>query len=179
MSETLLFYALTFSRLALALVFAASSLGKLRDFPAFERAVRDFRVLPGRLVRPGAYLFLASEIAVVALMLAGAGLLWPGFLLAIVLLSLFSLALVMVLLRGIETACACFGSSRRPVSPADVGRNVGFLACAVVGLGSLSALSDAPVNVGPAEIGLLGMMALVCVAFLVYLGEVLAAFRSV
>ncbi|MDW8327916.1 MAG: MauE/DoxX family redox-associated membrane protein [Anaerolineales bacterium] len=59
---------MTFSRLALALAFAASSLGKLRDHAAFEQAVRDFRVLPERLVRPGAYLFLASESAVVVLM---------------------------------------------------------------------------------------------------------------
>lgn len=163
--------------MALGLIFAASSLGKLWDFSAFERAVRDFRVLPERLVRPGAYLFLVGEIAVAALMLAGAEFLWPGFLLAIFLLSLFCLALLSVLFRGIQTPCACFGLSHRPASLADVWRNVGFLAYALVGVGSLSALSDTPMKLGLAETGLLGMMALVCVALPVYLDEVIELFR--
>lgn len=38
-------YSLTFSRIAIGLVFAASSFGKVRNFPAFERAVEDFHIL--------------------------------------------------------------------------------------------------------------------------------------
>jgi uncharacterized membrane protein YphA (DoxX/SURF4 family) len=65
-------YSLTFTRIAIGLVFAASSVGKLRDFPAFERAVGNFHILPRRFVRLCSRLFLAGEIVVVALMLFGA-----------------------------------------------------------------------------------------------------------
>jgi uncharacterized membrane protein YphA (DoxX/SURF4 family) len=69
MPDVLAPYALTFSRIALGLVFAASSIGKLRDLPMFARAVENFRVLPRQFVRACAYMFLGGEIAVLALMI--------------------------------------------------------------------------------------------------------------
>lgn len=178
MPDVLASYALIFSRIALGLVFAASSLGKIRDFRAFERTVENFRVLPRQFVRACAYVFLGGEIAVLALMiLGGKSLLTAGFLSAILLLSVFCIALLTVLIRRLQVPCNCFGSSQRPASPADIWRNVGFLPCAFVGIASLPALSDATVKTTPGEAGLLGMMALVFVALSVYLGEVLEAFH--
>lgn len=171
-------YALTFSRIALGLVFAASSIGKLRDLPAFERTIENFRVLPRRLVRICAYIFMGGEIAVLALMiLGGKSLLLAGFLTAALLLSAFCIALFTVLIRRLQVPCNCFGSSQRPASPADIWRNVGFLACATLGVTSLTALPDAAVKMSLGETGLLGMMALVFVALSVSLGEVLEVFR--
>lgn len=171
-------YALTFSRIAMGLVFAASSLGKLRDFPAFERAIKNFQILPRQFVKTCAYVFLGGEIIVLALMiLGGRVLLMAGFLAAILLLSVFCIALLTILIRRLQVPCNCFGSSQKPASPADIWRNVGFLACAIVGIASLPALSDATVKMTPGEAGLLGMMALVFVALSVYLGEVLEAFH--
>lgn len=179
MPDALAPYALTFSRIAIGLVFAASSLGKLLDFPAFERTVENFRVLPQRLARVCAYVFLGGEIAVLVLMiLGGYSLLIAGFLTATLLLSVFCIALFAVLIRRLQVPCNCFGSSRKPSSPADIWRNVGFLACAMLGIASLTALPDAAVKMSLGEAGLLGMMALVFVTLSVSLGEVLEAFRA-
>ncbi len=82
MPDVLLPYSLTFSRIAIGLAFTASSIGKLRDFPMLERGIGNFQILPRRLARACAHLFLAGEVAVAALMLFGAGFLRIGFLLA-------------------------------------------------------------------------------------------------
>src|SRR5690606_21116223 len=136
-------YALTFSRIAIGLVFAASSLGKARAFPAFEGTVKGFQILPTQFVRLSSYLFLAAEIMVVLLMLLG-GKLRPmlGFLLAILLLSVFCIALLTVLVRRLRVPCACFGSSQRPAASAEIWRNIGFITCALIGVASLTTLSD-------------------------------------
>jgi len=178
MPDVLPAWALTFSRLALGLIFAASSLGKLRDFPAFERAITNFQILPRQLVRVSAYIFLAGELAVVALLLIGGRLLAPGLTLAILLLATFCVALLSVRVRRIRTPCHCFGSSRRPVTLFDVWRNVGFILCALLGIWSVSALSDTPMELSLGEIGLLGMMAAGFVALSVSLGEVIELFRT-
>lgn len=179
MLDVLAPYALIFARIALGLVFAASSIGKLRDFSAFERAVENFQILPRQFVGTCAYIFLGGEVAVVLLMVLRGGIfLMAGFLLAILLLSIFCIALLTVLIIRLQVPCNCFGSSQRPVSPADIWRNVGFIACAIVGIASLTMLTDATtVKMSLGEAGLLGMMALVFVALSVYLGEVLEAFR--
>ncbi len=116
---------------------------------------------------------------VLALMiLGGNSLLMAGFLTAVLLLSVFCIALLAILIRGLQVPCNCFGSSRKPASPADIWRNVGFLACAIVGIASLTALPDAAVKMSLGEAGLLGMMAVVFVALSVSLGEVLEVFRA-
>jgi hypothetical protein len=172
-------YALTFSRIALGLIFVASSIGKLRDFSAFERTVENFRVLPRQLAQVCAYVFLGGEIAILALMiLGGNSFLMVGFLMAILLLSIFCIALLTVLIRRLQVPCNCFGSSQRPTSPVDIWRNVGFLACAVLGTASLTALPGATTKMTLGESVLLGMMALVFVALSVYVGEVIDSFRA-
>ncbi len=176
MSDALAPYSLTFSRIAIGLVFAASSLGKMRAFPTFEQAVKDFQILPAQSARASSYLFLAGEILVVLLMLLGGKLLLMlGFLLAILLLSVFCIALLTVLVRRLRVPCNCFGSSQKPVSPADLWRNIAFLACAFVGVATLTALSNAVTNISLLETGLLGMIAVVFVALSVYLGEMTEA----
>lgn len=179
MLDALAPYSLTFSRIAIGIVFAASSLGKIRSFAAFEQAVKDFQILPAQYVRASSYVFLAGEIVVVLLMLLGGKLfLTLGFLLAILILCVFCIALLFVLARRLSVPCNCFGSSQKPVSPADLWRNVGFLACAVVGIGSLTTLSDTTMDVNLIETGLLAMMAIVFVVLSIYLGEVIEVLRA-
>jgi hypothetical protein len=179
MPDALAPYSLTFSRIAIGLIFAASSLGKIRSFAAFERAVKDFQILPAPFARISSYLFLGGEIMVLLLMpLGGKLLLMFGFLLAILLLSIFCIALLAVLIRRLQVPCNCFSSSQKPVSAADIWRNVGFIICAFVGVVSLTDLSDTTIGVSLLETGLLGIMAVVFVALLVYLGEVIETFRA-
>lgn len=178
MPDALISYSLIFSRIVIGLVFVASSLGKIRSFSAFEQAVENFQILPPQFVRACAAVFLGSELVIVVMMFwGGKSLLMIGFLIALILLSVFCIALLAVLIRRLQVPCNCFGSSQRPASSADIWRNVGLITCALMGIAALPALPDATTNISPLETGLLGMMALVFVALSIYLREVIEVFH--
>src|ERR1051326_7881489 len=126
-------YVLAFCRIATGLVFAFSGMGKARDFSQFKTTIANFRLLPRPLHAPAAFFFLSAEFAVVVLVALGEPLLPFGFGLAILLLLLFCGALASVLARGLRTACNCFGTSKQPVTVADVWRNLGLVLCAALG----------------------------------------------
>lgn len=123
-------YVLAFCRVAIGLIFAISSVGKIRDIARFQQAIQGFRLLPRSLSNLAALLFLGGEIAVVLFLLIGGTLLLSGFILAILLLLIFCVALASVLIRKLHTSCNCFGTSDRPITTIDIWRNMGFLLCA-------------------------------------------------
>ncbi len=162
-----------FCRLATGLLFGLSAATKARDIPAFYRAIEGFRLLPGGLVRLAAWAFLLGEGLVAALMLLGR--LRAGFLLALVLLTVFSFALASVLLRGLRAPCNCFGAGRRPVSGHDLARSLAFLVVAAAGwltAGVGRGTPDLP------QAALLAVMAAAVVLFWIGVGEVAEALRS-
>jgi uncharacterized membrane protein YphA (DoxX/SURF4 family) len=72
------------------------------------------------------------EIALGALLVSGLGAPLPAVAAALLLL-LFTVLLVVNLVRGRRPPCACFGSrSHEPISELSVARNIGLLALAVV-----------------------------------------------
>ena len=137
-------YLLTFCRLVIGLVFVISFVGKVRDVGQFAATIGRFDLLPRRWTQTAALLFLGGEAAVVILLIAGGPLLPLAFALATLLLLLFSLALLSVLRRGIETSCNCFGASEKPLTYYDVGRNAGFIACSLLGWWLAPQLAGSP-----------------------------------
>lgn len=125
---------------SLALVFAASSLGKLRAWEEFAGVVHNYRLLPERSVRPVACTLPVLEAAVAA-----------GFVIAparpyaaaaaIALLVVFSAAVAVNLARGRRHIdCGCFRfAMRQPLSWWLVGRNGVLIAMAVAALPSPAA----------------------------------------
>jgi len=99
--------------LAVALLFAAAALHKLRDWSRFSGIVGDYRLLPPALVTPGASLIVLLEVATVALLLAPA--LRPvGGLLAGTLLVVYALGIAINLRRGRTTLdCGCVSAGHR------------------------------------------------------------------
>lgn len=171
----LLTYLLIFCRLVIGLTFALSFVTKATNLKSFEETVANFRVLPKKLNTPFSLLSLIGELAVVIFTAPGGHLLWLSFALAILLLLVFSLGLINVLARNINTSCSCFGSSDKPVTRADLWRNAGLMALAVIGLllnnqmaGSLSA----------ASLVIVGLFALAFTAIWVNLGEIVEAFKE-
>lgn len=159
----ILTYLLTFCRLVIGLAFALSFVGKLRDVAQFAETIRNFDLLPKQLTRTAAVLFLTGEAVVVLFMVLGDRLLPVVFTLAGLLLLLFTLALLSALRRNIETSCNCFGASEKPLTYYDIWRNVGFMACSLLGLGLAAQL---PVTTQPSnwsELALLGFFAAVFV----------------
>jgi hypothetical protein len=143
--------ALLFARVVLVALFAVSAASKLTAFARFEATVRDFDLVPRRFVRAAAAAAVLVEIAV-AVTLA-TGLLTVGFLLAIVTLCAFSVALVSALARHLDVPCGCFGHQHRDASWSDVARNALMIAIAGTGVwlaaeGSRGVATDDAVLIG-------------------------------
>jgi hypothetical protein len=118
-------------RAALALLFAAAALHKLRDRAIFEAVLAEYRVLPRPLLHVGVLGVPALEGTVaVALVLPGA--LGPAA--AVFLPALYGGAIALNLARGRrQLDCGCLGPSlRQPLSGALVARNAGLAAAAFV-----------------------------------------------
>jgi len=165
-----------FCRGVLILVFLFSFAGKVRHMAIFEQTITNFALLPGQQSRPVALLFLLAEALVVVLLVVAGPLLLPGYLLAAALLLLFCVALLSVLIRHISTTCSCFGPTTTPVSPIDIVRNTGFIACALGGCLTLAG----PVRLGTLDLAawaLSGLCALVFVGIWTQLGEIVRLFR--
>ena len=64
----------------------------------------------------------------------GGSALLAGFLLAVFLLTTFSIALGIAVIRRLRVPCNCFGREEKPISPYDLVRNAGFIICSLTGL---------------------------------------------
>lgn len=144
---------------------------------SFTQAIDRFKLLPKVLHSPTAVAFLGGElVVVVAMILGGKFLLW-GFLLAGLLLLLFSIALASVLVRKIPTSCNCFGSSQKPVSIFDIVRNTILILFSLGAYGWLALNEEALPALGWLDWGLLSVAALVLVMILIQLKEIVQLFR--
>ncbi len=122
------------ARLALALLFAAAALHKLRDRRGFESAVAGYGLLPAHGIRAFAVGLPALELGVVA------ALLWPvpdalprlGLAGAAALLAIYAAAVGLALRAGAGGAdCGCGGpAGERPLAPSLVVRNLALAAAA-------------------------------------------------
>lgn len=145
-------YVLIGLRSALVVVFVASAASKLRGRRAFAEFVTATTQLfpwraPARLIHTLAAAVVATELAIVALLLLPATV--PiGFAAATGLLLAFTGAILIALRRGNRTPCRCFGAAEQPLGRTHVIRNAGLLILGAAGLaGSLvtSATPDLPV----------------------------------
>lgn len=97
---------------ALTTVFLVSVLTKLADRAKFIQTVRNYGVLPERLVRPFAYGVLLAESLVVLGLLVGYELSLVLFAVA-GMLTLFSMAVAINVVRGRSFDCGCSITTRR------------------------------------------------------------------
>ncbi|MFD8013395.1 MauE/DoxX family redox-associated membrane protein [Streptomyces sp. NPDC058955] len=164
-------------RCVVAVVLAASALGKARAPGDFRATVRDMRVVPARLTGAVAVAVPVLEAGLAAAVWVPALTTW-AFAVSFGLIAAFTAALVSVLRRKIDTSCSCFGASRTRVGPAHLVRNAvllgataaGFLAAlAAGGPGSVPAAGS--LDLGGVLVSLLGA---VCVSALVLSTDLLA-----
>lgn len=128
------------ARVVLALVFLASTVSKLRGrhgFAGFVQAVRDIRLVPGRLVPAVARAVVGLE-GLTTILLTSPGFGAAGEALAALMLTAFTTVVVVLLRRGVRARCACFGGSGTTFGPRHVMRNGCLLVLAVGSLLSSS-----------------------------------------
>ncbi len=171
-------YLLAFTRITLGIVFALSYFTKAANIQQFAQTITKFKILPASLSKMAAILFLCSEGIVLLLMGVGGAYLIFGFALALILLLLFSIAIISVLLRRIQTACNCFGSTEKPVSIYDVGRNISFILCALLGLNVAVILNNDISILGIGELIMISAQAFIFVLIMTYLDEFAVLFQQ-
>ncbi len=122
---------LAFAQAILMLTFLTGAWFKLRARETFEGVVYNYRVLPELAVRPASYVLPLAELAV------GSGLAYSPARLyaaigAIVLLTVFNIAIAINLLRGRrEIDCGCFSSVlKQRLSGGLIVRNFGLIGLA-------------------------------------------------
>ena len=137
-------------RVLIGLVFVVAFAGKASGraaFEAFVRSLRHLEVAPAAAVRWLAPAVVAAEAGVAVLVLVplpGTG--FAGFLLAAVLLSAFTVAVIRSLRQGNRAPCRCFGASTAPLSGRHVWRNAALILTSVLG----AAATLAPGGIAPA-----------------------------
>ena len=127
------------ARVFLAVVFVVSAVAKLRDREGSRKAVGDFGV-PATLVSPVASLLPAAELASAALLVSADPAATAGSVLALLLLTAFTTAVVVNVRRGNPVECHCFGQvTSSVIGWPTVARNAGLLVLAgasLVGAGN-------------------------------------------
>jgi hypothetical protein len=137
-----------------------------------------FQLFPQRISHYVAILILLGELSVIVLLLNDGDLLTYGFLLALILLIQFSIAIRSVLVRGIETSCNCFGSSQKSVTIYSLWRNVIFIICSVVGfIVSLGQYTNY-INTFSLELAVLGLISLTFIILTINIEDIAQLFRN-
>lgn len=150
-------YVEVFSRCLIGVVFLVSAWGKRPGsgrFRQFSDSLAAMRLLPARAVVPVAGVVVALETAVVLLLLPlpVRPLAVAGFALAIVLLLGFAVSIGLVLRRGVQASCRCFGGSgAAPFRRHHIVRNLVLVALAVAGV--VAALGEPALSWEAAALG--------------------------
>jgi uncharacterized membrane protein YphA (DoxX/SURF4 family) len=99
------------ARLAVAGLFLAACIAKIRNPELFALSVHRYRLLPGEWVNGVALVLPWIELtAGLALLIAPARLRAAGALIIAGMLATFTIAISLNLLRGIEASCGCFST---------------------------------------------------------------------
>jgi hypothetical protein len=171
-------YWLIFCRIVLGLLFAISFIGKTSNITLFEQTIENFELLSKQFNRIAALLFMSGELVVILFLAIGGKLLGIGFVIAALLLCVFSIAIGSALARKIETTCNCLGPTKKPISYYDLWRNGGFILCALSGFSTLAIPSQGQANVSPVEWALVWLVAVVFVAAWTQIREIVKLFRQ-
>lgn len=124
-------YGVWTARLLLCVVLALSAWGKFADRSGARKAVAEFGI-PARYVGVVAWVLPLLEAALAVGLLPSATAPWAG-LAGLVLMGVFTAAVVRLLRLGRRPACSCFGSaSEDPIGGVTIARNVVLMVVAVV-----------------------------------------------
>ena len=116
-------------RFALGAIFLYAAASKLPDMATFAKDVANYRLVPAALVPWTAVAVVGVELAAGLALVAGIGA-RAAALVAVAMLTTFTLGLAQALLRGIDLRCGCFGGEES-ATWGIVARDVAMLAVAV------------------------------------------------
>ncbi|MFI1420064.1 MauE/DoxX family redox-associated membrane protein [Streptomyces sp. NPDC020731] len=182
MRELPMQYVLLAVRCLLCVVFLAAVVGKVAGagaFSSFCRSLHGMRLLPAELVRPVAAAVVTAEALVcLTLVLPVRHAAAVGLMAAAVLLSVFTGGIALVLGRGTDARCRCFGSADAVVGARHLLRNAGLTVLAVTA-SVTSALAPFPTGgVRPAGAVVAVAAGVVGAALIVMLDDIVSLFAA-
>lgn len=166
------------ARMSLGLVLLWAGVSKLRDIKAFLNGLAAYRLIPQRLLVPVGGAVVALELLASGLLLIGIAT-RSAFLLTIVLLTAFGVAIAATLMRGGQPKCHCFGGSDdEVVSLASMVRIALLLGVAAAGYAAHQSESSSirPGMLLPVMTLVLGLISLIRLLGLV--SQAIALFRT-
>jgi|SRR5271163_381603 len=121
------------TRLALGAAFVYAGAIKIQDPAEFAITIASFDILPNLLISPLALMLPPLEIIAGALLIIGWGR-RPASLALVLLLTIFVIAIVAALARGLTIDCGCFGTGTptRARMWLDLGRDLLLLGAALI-----------------------------------------------
>lgn len=129
-------------RYGLAIVFAHAGAVKLMDLADFRLAVRNYQLVPERLLGHVVVGLPLAELGCAALLIAGVGT-GPAAALLVILLAVFVVAISVNLLRGRTFSCGCIGRASSDIT----WRHVIVNSLLAVAAGLVSAWAAQPLTV--------------------------------
>ena len=119
-------------QILIGLLFAVAALAKLGDLHAFAQQVHNFRLVPGVLENFVAMTLPWVELVAALALLSGFRARSAGVVVAL-LMTVFSLGVLLAMVRGLDIECGCFGTGDATrVGVAKVLQNAALLGLALV-----------------------------------------------
>ncbi len=120
------------SGLILGCLWAIAAVPKLMDAQTFAESIRNYQLLPPWSIGPLARILPVLELVISVALITG--ILQQGAaLLSIGLLTVFSIAMLQAMARGIDLSCGCFGAAiEAPVSWWNISRNLILMGLALL-----------------------------------------------
>jgi Methylamine utilisation protein MauE len=116
----------------LSTMFAISFVGKVRDFSGFLRTIGAWFAVPKSLISSVGLTIMLCELAT-AILLGVQQDSMVGWVLGLLLLTIFTGAMGLVLAQQKQVRCHCFGAGATMVSAVDLARNAVLIALGIVG----------------------------------------------
>ncbi len=98
-------------RLTIAALFAFAAVGKVLDPEGFAETIEAFQLVPGWAVNPTAILLPWIEIVAAFTLVLPTQMRAASAIILGILLSCFTLAMLWVIAKDIDTQCGCFGTT--------------------------------------------------------------------
>lgn len=117
-------------RLFLAIVFLVAGAEKLIALKTFGAAISHYEILPESISNILALAFVWTEIVVGVLLFAGAAVRGSALVISSM-LTIFLIAILSAMARGMEIDCGCFAGASEPVGWKKVFEDLGMLASAI------------------------------------------------
>ena len=131
--RTIINYAIAIIRLYIALVFILSGLDKINNLATFSDAIANYKLLPINIINIFAIIIPWIEVVAGAMLLLGI-FIKENSIIIFTLLGVFTLAIFIAVITGLNIDCGCKGSSDQQVSILKLVENIALMIATYLGI---------------------------------------------